>query len=102
MCKIQGLSLKNGVDIRTFVLSSAKITAWHRNYLVLVCTWWYSISGVKFDLILVLLSQFFEYLRETSHKHALEHLKAARPEKMGIFFSSYGKCPTMVDFFEGL
>ena len=34
--KFQGLTLKNGVDIWTFVRLSAKITAWHRNYLVLV------------------------------------------------------------------
>ena len=47
----------------------------------------YSISGVQFDLILVLRSQFFEYLRETLYKHALEHLEAARPEKKwAIFF----------------
>ena len=34
--KFQGLTLKNGMDIWTFVRLSAKITAWHRNYLVLV------------------------------------------------------------------
>ena len=34
--KFQGLTLKNGVDISTFVRLSAKITAWHCNYLVLV------------------------------------------------------------------
>ena len=33
--KFQGLTLKNDVDIWTFVRLSAKITAWHRNYLVL-------------------------------------------------------------------
>ena len=45
--------------------------------------------GFKNDLIWVLRSQFFEYLRETLtlYKHALEHLEAARSEnKMGIFF----------------
>ena len=36
--KFQGLTLKNGVDIWTFAWLSAKITAWHRNYLVLVST----------------------------------------------------------------
>ena len=41
----------------------------------------FSISGVKLDLILVLRSHFFEYLRETLHKHAFEHLEAARREK---------------------
>ena len=30
--KFQGLTLKNGVYIWTFVRLSAKITAWHRNY----------------------------------------------------------------------
>ena len=37
-----------------------------------------SIFGVEHDLFLVLRSQFFEYLRETAYKHALEHLEAAR------------------------
>ena len=62
----------------------------------------YSISGVIFDLILALRSQFFEYLRETSHEHALEHLEAARPEKTGVFSSSCSKCLTIIDLFEGL
>ena len=42
--------------------------------------------GRKFDLILVLCSQFFEYLRETLYKHALEHLEAPRSEKQCLFF----------------
>ena len=42
--------------------------------------------GVKFDLILVLRCQFFEFLGETLYKHALEHLEAAGPEKKGYFF----------------
>ena len=57
---------------------SAKITAWHRNYLGLSV---YSILGVKIDVMLVLRSQFFEFLRETLYKHALGHLEAAGPEK---------------------
>ena len=72
------------MDIWTFVRLSTKITAWHRNYFVLVYirSW-----GVKFDLILVLRSQFFEFLREKLYIHALEHLEAARPEKeMAQFF----------------
>ena len=36
--------------------------------------------------MLVLRSQFFEYLRETLYKHALEHLEAAGPEKKGVIF----------------
>ena len=49
---------------------------------------------------MVLRSQF-EYLRETMYKHPLEHLEAARPEKKE-FFSSYGKCLTIIDLFEGI
>ena len=41
--------------------------------------------NVKYEFIRILRSQFFEYLRETLYKHALEHLEAARPEKKGIF-----------------
>ena len=41
--------------------------------------------GVKYNLVLVLRSQFFEYLRETLYKHALEHLEAARSEIYFIF-----------------
>ena len=39
------------------------------------------ILGFKYDLISVLPSQLFEYLRETLGKHALEHPEAARSEK---------------------
>ena len=43
------------------------------------------VSGEK--LILVLRSQFFEYIRETLYKHALEHLDAAGlEEERGHFF----------------
>ena len=55
----------------------------------------HSILSVKFDLILVLRSQFFDFLRETLYKHALEHLEAAGPEKKWVlYFSSYNcsKC----------
>ena len=75
-----------------------------KSRLGLISTWFsvVSISGIKFDLILVLCSQFFEYWRETLYKHALEHLEAARPEKKWVsFFSSYGKCLTTIDVFEG-
>ena len=61
--KIQGLTLKNGV--RTFVWLGAKITAWHCNYVVLVYTPEYSILDLKFDLVLVLRSQLFDFLPET-------------------------------------
>ena len=56
--KCQGLTPKNGVDISTFVRLSAKTTAWHRNYLVLVyirfwalnltLNWSYSVSSSNF------------------------------------------------------
>ena len=61
------------------------------------------ISDVKFDSTLVLRSHFFEYLRETLYKHALEHLEAVRPvNKMGHFFPSHRKCLTIIDLFESL
>ena len=44
MCKFQGLTLKNGVDVWTFVRLSAKITAWHRNYSVLVYIWFWVLN----------------------------------------------------------
>ena len=42
--------------------------------------------GVQFDVISVLRSQFFDLLRKTLYKHALEQLEAAGPEKKGSFF----------------
>ena len=82
--KFQGLTLKNGVDIWTFVRLSAKITALHRNYLGLVYIrfsalifFWLNIGPTQ------LLLRFF---RETLNKHALEHLEAAGPERNGSFF----------------
>ena len=51
---------------------------------------------------MVIRSQFSEYLRETSHKHALEDLERLVQKKMGHFFSSYGKYLTIIDLFEGL
>ena len=81
--KFQGLTLKKAVDIWTFVRLRAKITAWHRNYLVLVyIRFW----AIKFDLILVLRSQFFDVLHATLYKHASEHLEAAASEKNRSFF----------------
>ena len=38
-------------------------------------------SGVKYDWILALRSQTFEYLRETFCRHALEYLQSPRAEK---------------------
>ena len=53
--------------------------------------------------MLVLLCRVFEYLREPLYAHALEHLKADRPEKKIVqLFSSYGKCLTIRDPLESL
>ena len=63
----------------------------------------YSILGVNFDLLLVLGSHFFVFLRETLYKHALERLEAAGSEKEWvIFFTSCSKCLSIFDLFEGL
>ena len=59
--------------------------------------------GVKCDFILVPRSQFFEYLRETLYKHALEHLEVARSEKKKekrVFFLR--KHLAVIDLLEGL
>ena len=65
--------------------SSANITAWHRNYLVLVYTQFWALNLTQYWSYI--RSQLFEYLRETLYKHASEHLEAAGPEKkMGNFF----------------
>ena len=58
--------------------------------------------ALQFDLILVLRSQVFQYLRKTRYKHALEHLEAASQENKMVTFSCYGKCVTINDLFEGL
>ena len=70
---------------------------------------WFQCSldfGVKCGLLLVLRSQFFEYLRETGYKHALEHLEAARSQKkMGgknAFLRRKRLRVTIIDLFEGL
>ena len=98
MCKNSGSNSQKRCGHLDFC--AVKITAWHRNYSIGFSV--FSISDVKLDLIMVIRSQFSEYLRETSHKHALEHLGAAGPKINGFFFSSYGKCLSIIDFFEGL
>ena len=65
----------------------------------------YSTSGVQFDLVLVLRSQFFEYLREALYKHALEHLEAGLilKKKVPFFFlPTVNECLTTIDLYEGL
>ena len=77
VCKMQNVSvsLKNGVDILIFFVVNVQ-----KFRLRIVITWFQCRFGlgVKYDLIVVLRSQFFECLRETLYKHALEHLEAAR------------------------
>ena len=69
---------------------------------------WFQCSfdfGRKYDLILVLRSQFFEYLRETLYKHALTHLEGARSEKNGkndLFVKYIRKHLTIIGVFEVL
>ena len=53
-------------------------------------------------LMLVLRGQFFDLYRETLYEHALRHLEAAGPEKANMYFSSYSKCLSTFDLFEGL
>ena len=97
--KFQGLTLKNGVENWDYCAVECKKQGL-TSYLLGVSM--YSILGFKFDLILVLRSQFFDFLRETLYKYALEHLKAAGPEKKGTFFSCYRKCLCIIDLFEVL
>ena len=74
--------------------------AWHFNYLVLVYIRFWALN---FDLIVVLLvrSQFFEFLRETLYKHD-PGSGWSRKRKVSFFFSSCSKCLSMFDLFEGL
>ena len=51
---------------------------------------------------MVLRSQFFDFLRETLYKHALEHLEAARMGKNGKLSFFLRKRLTIIDLFEGL
>ena len=76
--KISGSTFQKRRGHLDFSAVNCKITAWHHNYLVLA---YIQFRALKLDLILVLRSQFFEYLRETLYKQALEHLEAARQEK---------------------
>lgn len=40
------------------------------------------IYGVKYDLVLVTRSHFFEYCRQTFYRHTLKHCKTARQMKL--------------------
>ena len=87
-CKISGLILKNGVDIWTFV--SAKITGWHRNYLILVYIWFRALNLTSYWSYAVSSSNFCAKLCTNM---TLEHLEAAGAEKKWvILFPFYSKC----------
>ena len=55
-----------------------------------------STLGVKYDLILALRSQIFEYLRETFFRQALVYLQSARSDKNKCF--SYGNAWPVLTF----
>ena len=99
--KFQGLSLKNGVDTLTFVLYSAKITAWRRNfYLVLVyirfralnLTWYWSYA-VSSSIFRAKLCTDMPW---STWKPLVQKKKCVN------YFSSYSKCLSIFDLFEGL
>ena len=79
VCKISRSKRRGHLDVCAV---KCKLTAWHR-YLVLVYT---RFRAIKFYKLLVLRSQFFEYLRENLYKHTLEHLEATRQEKKAVIF----------------
>ena len=102
MCKISGSSsLKNGVDNWIFVRQSAKITAFHRNYLVLV--------DVRFWVLNIM--QYWSYAVSSSNIYT--KLCTNMPWRIWkwlvqtyiytyIYIYSHGKRLSSIDLFEGL
>ena len=77
--KFQGPSLKNGVDVWTSERKTCENCA-----VALITQFQYSLRstlGDKYELILALRGQVFEYLRETSNRRSLGYLQSARSEK---------------------
>ena len=72
--KFQGLALENGVDIWTFVRLSAKMTACHRNYLVLVYIRFWALN----------LNQYSSAV--SSSNFCANFVKTCLGKKMGYFF----------------
>ena len=107
------ISLKNGVDIWTFVRWSAKITAWYRNYLVLeyIVRFW---ALILTCLILVVRSTVSSssicwsknFVRSTNMPWSTWKLEAARPEKKWVIFFlptvNSWLSVTVINLFEGL
>ena len=96
---INGLTLTKAVGIRTFVRLSAKITARHRIYLGLV---YIRLWAVK-------LTYYWSYAVESSIVCAKlctnmprRTWKRLAQQGMGHFVSSYNKCLSIIDLFEGL
>ena len=92
--KFQGLSLKNGVDTLTFVLYSAKITAWRRNfYLVLVyirfralnLTWYWSYAVSSSTMCAKVCAN----MPWSTWKRLVQ-------KKRALFFSCYRQCLSLL------
>ena len=99
--KFQGLSLKNGAEIWTLVRQRAKITAWHRTYLVLVYTRFCSLN----------MTQYWSYAVSSSNICAklstclgAPGSGSSRKKKRAIFFClpRKVKCLTIIDLLECL
>ena len=86
----RGVSLENCVDIWHFVRWTCVnygFSSWLLGFRVDL------ILGGKHDFILNLHCQFFDNLRETSYKHPLKNLKAARSGRKRL---------TTIDLYKGL
>ena len=96
--KLQGLYLKNGVDILTFVRQST--TACHRNYFVLVCFRFSALNTYNWSCAVISLNICLKLCK----KHALEHREVAGSEKKkkSVKKYSYGKRMITITLFEGL
>ena len=94
--KLQGLTLKNGVDIWPFVRLRAKITAWHCNLVLeyirfwaLHLTWYWSC-----EVFFFFCAKLWSNMPRSTWKRLVQ-------KKNGSFFSSYIKCSSIFGLFEG-
>ena len=98
--KFQVLTLKSGVDIWTYVRLSAKITAWHCNYLVLAFIRFWALNlWLNIDPTQSALRFFARNFVQTCLGAPGSGWSG---KKSVIFFSSYSKCLSIFDLFEGL
>ena len=84
--KFQGLSLKNGAEIWTLVRQRAKITAWHRTYLVLVYTRFCSLNMTQYWSYAVSSSNICAKLSTYMPRSTWKRL--VQKKKKGHFFLS--------------